>query len=68
MATPKSLLGKRTEAQFAFDQAVHGWAFCTVSMLQSRVDEAATLVAALRPDDARHETLIAMRAQLKKAN
>lgn len=58
--TPKSLLGKRTQAQFDFDMTVKGWAFAADVRPYLKRAEAAAV--ALPADDLRHETVTAMRA------
>lgn len=52
---PKSLLGRRTPAQYEFDSGVRGWAFSLVSPLIGK--QARELAKALTPGDKRFETV-----------
>ena len=55
---------KRTPAQYSFDLAKHGWAFCTPEMLASRFDECAGIAKQLAADDPRQSELESMRRVL----
>ena len=63
---PRSLLRRRSQAQFDFDWQAHGWAFSHKELLEKRIETLTEIAQQLAPLDERHERLEFIREALKK--